>query len=379
MLKSQTKKEKIVLAGGGSGGHVMPLLSVWEFLKDEYEVLFLCSNQGKEEKILADKKVYFKTIWAGKLRRYFDWQNLVDFFKTPIGIAQSYFILRSYRPVVVLAKGGYVSVPVGIAAWLLGIPLVTHESDAVMGLANRILARFATKIAVAFPVGRYQSQDEKKMIWTGMPVRKWKYQDGDKEKIREEWGLNNQLPVIFITGGSQGAKKMNSYVMDNLDKILQFANVIHQTGELDFPRLERKKMSLTETKGKYLIYDFLIDEYDRAMVLADLVIARAGSTLADISNLAKPSILIPLPSSASNHQFYNAKSFDDMGAAVMLEERDFNKINLAVLAESILSDEERMEEMASTASTAMKTEGSAQILVDIIKDTIRQSREKNSN
>lgn len=371
-MEKKTKQEKIVLAGGGSGGHVIPLLSIWEILKDDYDVLFMCSSGGKETAVLEARGVNFRGVWAGKLRRYFDWRNLVDFFRIPVGVIQSYLILRDFQPAMVLAKGGYVSVPVGIAAWLLKIPIVTHESDAVMGLANRILARFAERIAVAFPVGRYQSQYEEKMIWTGMPVRRWKYTEKDKDEIRNKWGLDNDLPVIFITGGSQGAKKLNTYVMDGLGDILTFANVIHQTGELDFARLERKKMSLSETKGKYLIYDFMIDDFERAIILADIVLARAGSTLAEISNLAKPSILIPLPTSASNHQFHNAKSFEDMGAGIMIEERDFVKINLPTLLDSLLMDEERLEEMSSAASTAMKTEGSAQILVDIIKDVIEK-------
>ena len=366
------KRKKVVLAGGGSGGHVIPLLSIWEFLKDDYDVLFICSSHGKEKAVLEAKQVNYKGVWAGKLRRYFDWQNVIDFLKTPIGVIQSFFILRKFKPDVVLAKGGYVSVPVGVAAWLLGVPIVTHESDAVMGLANRILARFAKKIAVAFPVGRYQSRYEKKMIWTGMPVRKWKFSEANKDDIKSKWGLDNDLPVVFVTGGSQGAKKLNSYIMDSLEDMLQFTNVIHQTGELDFPRLERKKMSLTETKGKYLIYDFMIEDYDKAVIMCDLFIARSGSTLADISNLAKPSILVPLPSSASNHQFHNAKSFEDMGAGIMIEERDFAKINLSLLVRSLFEDEERLEEMSSSASTAMKTEGSSQILVDIIKDIIEE-------
>jgi len=370
MTKSEKKETKIVLAGGGSGGHVIPLLSIWEILKDEYDVLFVCSSGGKETAVLEARGVNFKGVWAGKLRRYFDWQNIVDLFRIPVGVLQSYFLLRDFKPAMVLAKGGYVSVPVGIAAWLLGIPIVTHESDAVMGLANRILARFAKRIAVAFPVGRYQSKYEQKMIWTGMPVRQWKYGEKDKKEIKRKWGLDNGLPVVFITGGSQGAKKLNSYILDGLVDILDYANVIHQTGELDFARLERKKMSLGESKGKYLIYDFMIDDFDRAIILADIVVARAGSTLAEISNLAKPSVLIPLPTSASNHQFHNAKSFEDMGAAIMIEERDFTKINLPTLLRSLIADEERMEEMSSAASTAMKTEGSAQILVDIIKSVI---------
>ncbi|MBU0647627.1 UDP-N-acetylglucosamine--N-acetylmuramyl-(pentapeptide) pyrophosphoryl-undecaprenol N-acetylglucosamine transferase [Patescibacteria group bacterium] len=369
---NKSKKKKIVLAGGGSGGHVIPLLSIYDRIKDTYDVLFVGLAGGSEMQLLDRKKIEYQTIYAGKLRRYFDLRNIIDILLVPYSIIQCLYILWRYKPDLVFTKGGNVSLPVAIAAWMLGLPILAHESDSVMGLSNSIISKFAGKIAVAFPVGCYNGYSEEKMVWAGMPIREWKVQKSDIPKARKFFALDNDLPVLLITGGSQGAVSINTYVMNNIVDLLEFCNVIHITGETDFKRVESKKINIVRGKGKYLIFDFMYDDYDRAIMIADIVISRAGSTLAELSDLAKPSILVPLPHSAGNHQYFNAKSFEDMGASVMVEERDFDRINLAVLVESILSDEERLEEMKAAAATAMMTEGSAQIISDLIDSMVEK-------
>ncbi len=363
-------KKRIVLTGGGSGGHAFPLIFIWEQIKDDYDFLFIGEQNGKEEEIVKRTKIEYKGIWAGKWRRYFSWKNFIDVLRVPIGIWQSYWIMKRWKPDLVLAKGGYVSVPVVVAAALLKIKIISHESDAIMGLANRISARYADKIAVAFPVGRYGVKYANKMIWVGMPVRRWKYRQEDEPMLRKNFSIKNDLPVLLVTGGSQGAVNVNKYVMKYLDEILKYCNVIHLTGKYDYKRVKSWREKMKNNQDRYLVYDFLFEDYEKAMVLCDLLISRAGSTLAEISNLAKPSILIPLPTSASNHQYYNAKSFEDVGASVMVEERDFDKINLAVLVKSLLFDEEGMEEMKAAAVTAMQTQGSARIVADLIDSVL---------
>lgn len=363
-------KKKIVLTGGGSGGHALPLIFIWEQIKNDYQFLYIGEKNGKEEEIVRRVGIEYKGIVAGKWRRYFSWSNFIDLWRIPIGIWQSYSILKRWQPDLVLAKGGYVSVPVVIAAHWLKIKIISHESDAIMGLANRIIARYAQKIAVAFPVGRYGSKFSEKMVWVGMPVRQWSYRQEDREKLRHHFSLKNDLPVLFVTGGSQGAVNVNKYVLRHLDELLQFCNVIHVTGKTDFDRVKKIRTDMSKNKDRYFIFDFMFEEYEKAMVMADLIISRGGSTLAEISNLAKPSILIPLPTSASNHQYYNAKSFEDVGASVMVEESDFEKINLTVLVKSLLEDEERLEEMRAAAATAMKTDGSTRIVADLIDNVL---------
>jgi len=365
-----TNKKKIVLTGGGTGGHAFPLIFIWEQIKNDYDFLYIGERNGKEEEIVKRAKIRYQGIWAGKWRRYFSLRNFIDLWRIPVGIWQSFWILRKWKPDLILAKGGYVSVPVVIAARLLKIKVISHESDAIMGLANRIIANYADKIAVAFPVGRYGNKFAKKMIWVGMPVRCWSYKQEDEPKLRKYFSIENDLPVLLVTGGSQGAVNVNKYVMKYLVEILKFCNVIHLTGKNDFERVKKWQEKLTDHKDRYLVYDFMFEDYEKAMVLCDLVISRAGSTLAEISNLAKPSILIPLPSSASNHQYYNAKSFEDVGASVMVEERDFDKINLAVLVSSLIDDEEGMEEMRAASATAMQTQGSARIVADLIESVL---------
>ncbi|MFA4931229.1 MAG: UDP-N-acetylglucosamine--N-acetylmuramyl-(pentapeptide) pyrophosphoryl-undecaprenol N-acetylglucosamine transferase [Patescibacteria group bacterium] len=364
------RKKRIVLAGGGSGGHVMPLLNVWELLKNDYDFIFMGKSRGDEEMLVKQRNIPYHGVWTGKWRRYWSWRNVIDLFTFPMGIWQSIWILYHYKPDLVFAKGGYVSLPVAVAARILGIKLVLHESDSVFGLANRLAAGFASKIAVSFPVGRYDIGYHDKMIWTGMPVRNWRVGDDNVEDIRQHFAIDNDLPVVLVTGGSQGAMNLNTYVMKHIVAILEFANVIHIAGKNDFKRVEAKKINIIRGNGKYIIYDFMYEDYDKAMILADMVVSRAGSTLAEISNLAKPSILVPLPHSASNHQYYNAKSFEDVGASVMVEERDFERINLAILVESILGDEERYEEMSAAAVTAIKTEGATQMMADLIVEEV---------
>ena len=373
---SRKKRKTILLAGGGSAGHVMPLVSVVEAIKGKYDTVFIIEKNGVEENVLKKRNIIYYGILAGKWRRYWSWQNFIDIFKVIIGIFQSIYLLFKIKPDVVLAKGGYVSIPVSVACWFWHIPLVSHESDAIMGLANKFTARIARKIGVAFPVGVYGGVNENKLVWVGMPVRKFEMDGGDLIKIGKYFGINNDLPVVFVTGGSQGAVNLNSYILKNIKEILKFCNVIHITGKKDFDRVKKIKEELELLPGKYLVYDFMYDDYGRAIVLADIVISRAGSTLAEISFMAKPSILVPLPTSASNHQYYNAKSFEDVGASIMIEERDFNKVNLAILLQSVLSDEERMEEMKAAATTAMMTEGSAQMMLDLIESVMNGEDDK---
>ncbi len=364
------KKKRIVLTGGGSGGHAIPLISIWQEIKNDYDFLYIGEKGGKEQEIVKRVGLDYRGVWAGKWRRYFSWQNYLDLGRVPVGIWQSYWILREWKPDLVLAKGGYVSVPVVLAAVLLKIKIISHESDAIMGLANRIIARYADKIAVAYPVGRYGHKYTKKMVWVGMPVREWSYKINDEKKLRKYFGIKNDLPILFVTGGSQGALHVNKYVMKHLEGLLEFCNVIHTTGRTDFRRVKEWRETLPKNKERYLIYDFMFEEYERAMVLADLIVSRGGSTLAEISSLAKPSILIPLPTAAGNHQYYNVKGFEDVGASVMVEERDFDKINLTVLVKSLLEDEEGLEEMKAAAATAMKTQGSVRIMADLIDNVL---------
>lgn len=366
------KKIKVILAGGGSGGHVFPLLNIWEYMKQDYDVLYIGEKNGKEEKWVTERGIKFQGVYAGKLRRYFDLRNIIDFFKVPIGIIQAINIIKNFKPQVVLVKGGYVSLPVAAAAWFMKIPVIEHESDLVMGLSNRIIAGIADKIAVSFPVGGYGEKYSNKMIYTGLPVREWKFKSGDVKKIKADLNIDNNLPTVFVTGGSHGAMKINSYVMEHAKEILKFANIVQVAGDLDYERVKKEQEKISGN-GKYLVYGFLSDDFNRAMFVSEIVISRASATtLAEISSLAKPSILVPLPTSASNHQYFNARSFEDMGASVMIEERDFSKINLAVLISSILDDEERYYEMSSSASAAMQTEGAGLIILDLINDLVKK-------
>lgn len=375
----KSNRKKIILAGGGSGGHITPLISVWEIIKEEYDFVYIGVRGGVGLELVSDKKILMYQIMVGKWRRYFSLLNVVDVFKFVFGVFQSLIILSKEKPNLVLAKGGYVALPVSLAAWLMRIPVIAHESDTVMGLANRIIARFAVKIAVTFPLGNYPSKYQKKLVLTGMPVRNWRAKRSDESRYRKYFGIDNDLPIVLVMGGSQGAVGLNTYVLNNIFSMLDFTNVIHITGRTDLERVQKIAGKFGKKNGKYLIFDFMLKDYEKAIFIADLIVSRSGSTsLSEISSLSKPSILVPLPTSASNHQFHNAKSFEDVGASILVEERDFDKINLSILIKSLFEDEERYEEMRASASTAMMTDGSSQILADLIADVLK-GKSNNTN
>ena len=323
---------KILLTGGGTGGHIIPLLIVVSEIRKmeaeknlkKSEYMFIGPKSDFNNSI-SDVGIKIKIIQAGKLRRYFSFENFTDIFKIIIGTIQSLYFIHKFKPTVVFSKGGFASVPPVVAAWLLKIPIVTHESDTVPGLANRIIAKFSKKILVSFYFSK-KYFSEKKVILTGNPIREEILQ-GDKTGARKFFDLNENIPTILVFGGSQGAKKINSVIVKSLPKILEKFQIIHLCGKRNYEELKIKteKMKL-KNNSRYRIYPFLSNELKDAFALYDVIISRAGaSSLFEIIALEKPSIIIPLPSSANNHQAENAKFFQDRNMIINIKEKDFKK------------------------------------------------------
>lgn len=318
---------KILLTGGGSAGHAWPIILVAKSLKKNQRVkmLYLGSRQGVEKNLAKEFNIPFMVVLSGKRRVYFSFSNYWDLFKIFIGIIQVFFILIFFRPNVIFAKGGYVTVPIIFWLKFFKIPLVIHESDVVMGRANLWAMKWAKKVCLGFPLEYYkQNFSLDKSIYTGIPVQ---------PEFLQTAIISGERPKILITGGSQGSSKINDLIFEILPELLKKYEVWHLSGKRDFSKLSEFK------NPSYRLLDFTL-EMPKLMRDADLVIARAGaSTLTEIAATGKPSIIIPLESAASDHQNANARVFQSRNAAVVLSEKNLTASSLLVIINNLISDE----------------------------------------
>ena len=331
------KNIKVLLTGGGTSGHVLPVISVSKKLQQKNcSFFYVGSKKGIEEEIAKKEQIKYFPIETGKLRRYFSFQNFVDPFKIIIGFFQSIMIIKKQKPNVVFAKGGYVTIPVVLAAFFARVPIILHESDSVMGLSNRFLLRFAKKVAVSFPLDFYSKKISKKIIYTGLPLRFdfEKKTDCDLENFK----LSKTKKTILITGGSQGAEFINQIIFQILPNLIKKHQIIHITGEFNFKKAQEEKLKLKNNSENYKCFKYLHKDMLCALKLADLIITRAGAnTLFEIAYLKKPSIIIPLPGAASDHQNKNADFFQQQKAALILRQNDFSASELENKIENLLS------------------------------------------
>ncbi len=316
---------RIVLTGGGTAGHVVPNFAVIEELKKSgnHEFLYIGSSSGVEKNMVKEFGIDYRGIACGKLRRYFSFQNFLDFFKVPIGIIQACFALRKFKADVVFSKGGFVGLPVVLASYFLRIPSVIHESDLAPGLANKISARFATKICVSFPeTKKFFDKFSKKVVVTGNPIRAF-ISEGVAEKGFALTGLNQNMPVLLIIGGSQGAKQINDIVRKMLPKLLEKFQVVHLCG--------KGNIDDSVAKEGYVQYEYLNHELPDVFAMCDVVVKRGGAnSLSELAFLKKKVVVIPLAFGASRgDQIQNAEFFaDKLGWIVLdgeIEEDDFLK------------------------------------------------------
>ena len=332
----------VAFAGGGTAGHVFPGLAVAARLGRR--IVWIGSTGGVEKQLVADAGIDYRAIPAGKLRRYLSLRNLTDLMRTAAGIVASLRIFRRDRPALLFSKGGFVSVPPVIAAWLRGIPAWTHESDFDPGLATRINMRFCEKVLVSFPetLDFLPANCREKAIVTGNPVREALY-SAQPRRGRAFVGCGDGQSMLLVIGGSLGSSFVNTLISRSLPRLLPRFFVVHQMGARDFSAAPREN---------YFTAPFFRDELPDIMAAADLVISRAGAnTLAEIATLARPSILIPLPSSGSRgDQLRNAAFFRARGASVVLEEDAATPEALVSILESLFEGTETRAEMSRCAS-----------------------------
>jgi UDP-N-acetylglucosamine--N-acetylmuramyl-(pentapeptide) pyrophosphoryl-undecaprenol N-acetylglucosamine transferase len=310
---------RVVLTGGGTGGHAYPVVAVAQevrALDPEAVFLWIGSSGGQEREVAQQVDIAFKTVPTGKLRRYFSIKTLLDVIKIPFGVARAMALLSEFKPDVVFSKGGFVSYPTVLAAWLKDIPILLHESDSVPGLANRRVASKATLIATSFPIVP-QELPASKTVFTGQPIRP-EVLRGSADRAREHFKLSNDRPVLAIFGGSQGAVSLNQAIVQVLPDLLPHFQIIHQVGAKNLEDV-RETQAKYEAQG-YRAVGFLEDELADVYALADIILSRSGGQIHEYAALGKPVILIPLPGSGSNHQVMNAFTLQRQGAASMLEQ-----------------------------------------------------------
>lgn len=339
---------RIALTGGGTGGHIFPIVAVVRKIKElagekgEIEFLFIGPDGGLEKQVMEKEFIPAKKIQCGKLRRYFSFSTLADFFaRIPVGIAQSLWYLLVFMPDAVFAKGGYASFPVVVAAWLYRIPVILHESDATPGLANQILSRLAKRVAVSFS-GSESFFPERKVFFSGNPVRE-ELTGGSKEEAIKKFGLDPGRKTILVMGGSQGARIINRAVLAVLPKLLKKWQVIHITGPKEFESVahEAGKMGVKAGRDGYFPKAFLMEEMPLALAAADLVVSRAGAnSISEIAANAKPSIIVPIDGSANSHQEQNAFILSQSGAAIVLEQGNLGENIFLEKIGKIIEDKE---------------------------------------
>lgn len=361
--------------GGGSGGHVTPVVAVLSEIKKiapDAKIRFWCDRKFEEQakSIVGnfDKNIPVHVITAGKLRRYHHltvlrqllWPSLVlrnirDFFLVGVGFFQSFFKLIIWRPDVVFTKGGYVCLPVGIAAKILRIPLAIHDSDAHPGLTNRVLGKWADKIMTGAPLDCY-SYPKQKSQYVGIPIASTfrKFSDYEKADAKLKWGVVNNRPLVVITGGGLGATRINDTVIKVLNDLLKFCSVILVSGNGQYNEL---KAVAPANSDSFRLHAFISSNIESLFGAADVVIARAGATtILELAASAKTTILIPNAKLTGGHQVKNAKVYKDSNAVEIVDE-DKMLENPEILVDAIsrlLNNPEDSLEMAKRFNSFSK-------------------------
>ncbi|MFC1632820.1 undecaprenyldiphospho-muramoylpentapeptide beta-N-acetylglucosaminyltransferase [Patescibacteria group bacterium] len=350
---------RLLVAGGGTGGHVTPIVAVikaFQAMDPQAEILWLGQKKSLEEKFAKNNNISFKTIPAGKVRRYFSLRNIVDLIRAPFGVMSAWFKIGGFKPDVVFGKGGYVSYPVGLAANLRGVPLVIHESDSVPGAANQRLAGRAAAIAVAYDEAKpyFTATEQERIFITGNPLRPEIY-DGNRERGLQEFGLSADKPVLFITGGSQGAQALNDAIAAILPNILEFTQVIHQVGEKNIAQFTELGQQYYETG--YRAYPFIDKQMADAYASASAIISRASAnTLSEISAWQIPAIIIPLPTAARDHQRQNALVYGTRKAAIVLEQENLIPRFFLQKINEVMSSQELRDELKNNIANLYQPE-----------------------
>lgn len=369
---------KIVFTGGQTGGHFYPIISIAQdlrkIIREEHLIepqMYFMAPDPYNRAVLFDNNIAYKRVMSGKQRIYASFLNFLDKFKIGFGIIEATWKLFWIYPDIVVSKGGYGSVPVVFAAKLLGIPIIIHESDSAPGRANLWASKYATKIAVSYPEAAHYF-DEKKVAWTGNPVR-----DEIKKPILEGahayLQFDPNVKTLLILGGSQGAQIINNMIIDTLPELVEDYQIVHQTGKNNYKEVKETTDLLLKSNphsDRYACFPYL---NDIAMKMsggaADLIISRAGSTIFEIASWGKPSIIIPISDTNNDHQRKNAYNYARAGACIVIEENNLTPEIFVAEIKRLFSRPELTEQMSVSATKFSKHDAGRLIARQII-DTL---------
>ena len=340
----------IVLTGGGSAGHVTPNMALIPTLQKHFDRIFYIGTNGIEKQIVKEFNIPFMEIEAVKLIRSLNLKNLLIPFKLFSSINQSKRILKKIKPSVVFSKGGFVSLPVVIAAKKLGIPVVSHESDYTMGLANKIITKYAKVVCTSFSK---TASLNKKCVFTGSPIRQT-IKKGKAEVGKKITNIRSDKKTIMFFGGSLGSKKINDVVFESLDELLKSYNIIHITGKNNDKKISKKDYYSTPFSN----------QIEHLFALSDIVVCRAGSnSIFELLSINKPMVLVPLSKKTSRgDQIENAESFEQLGYAKVLHEENLCKETLIETIKNL-----DIEKMSSKMRTSKLQNGNENIVNQILK------------
>ncbi len=366
---------KILFTGGGTGGHFYPIIAVAQAIREIADTeklvgieLYYVSDDPYDKRVLFENNIIYSEVSAGKIRRYFSFQNFIDIFKTFAGIVSAIGKLFIIYPDVVFGKGGYASFPALVAAWILRIPVIIHESDSMPGRVNLWASKFAQKIAVSYPEAANFFPKEK-VAFTGNPLRR-EILSPITRGAHEFLELERGVPVIFVTGGSQGALNINDVLIDIVPNLVTKYQIVHQTGQTNFLETQRRAQFLLDTsefKKRYKPFAYLNETALRMIGgIANLAITRAGSTVFELAVWGVPSIVIPIPEEISHDQRSNAFAYARSGGAIVIEEKNLSATILESEIERLMSSPETLDLMKEKALVFSPKDAAFKIAKELI-------------
>ncbi len=362
-MSRRGNRNRVLFAGGGTGGHLFPAIAVAEQIKEmnkETEILFVGTRSKIEGKVVPELGYNFKSIWIKGFSRRFEWENLLFPLKLFVSLIQSLIINLKFLPDVAIGSGGYVSGPVIFGSSIIGAKIILLEQNSYPGITTKLLERFANEVHISFNDSRDYLKRQDIVHFTGNPVRKYLGTE-KKSTALEKFELNLEYKTLLILGGSLGAASINKAIKENVDELLNNdVQIIWQTGKNYIDEYR----NLTSSKVK--VFEF-IDDMNAAYSACDLLLARAGATtIAEILVLGIPSVLVPSPNVAEDHQYYNAKSLTDKNAAVLIKDDEL----IAILFErvmAIINSDEKLKELKQNAFKLAKPESAKRIAKNVLR------------
>ncbi|SKA83423.1 UDP-N-acetylglucosamine-N-acetylmuramylpentapeptide N-acetylglucosamine transferase [Caloramator quimbayensis] len=365
---------RVIISGGGTGGHIYPGVAVAKKIKEKYsecEILFIGSENGLEKKLVPKEGFEIKLISVEGLNKKITLKTPSAVIKAFKGYFQASNIIKGFKPDIVIGTGGYVCGPVVLSAALKGIPTIIHEQNAFPGMTNKILSHFTSKIAITFKESE-KYFPKNKVVFTGNPIRS-QILNTNKTKSRGIWNFDNNKPLILVVGGSRGAKNINNAVSEIIPSLIQNnIQLLFVTGEQQYDEIVRKlNYKKSDKRFRGIVIEPYIFNMQDALGACDIIISRAGATiLSEITALGIPAILIPSPYVANNHQEYNAMSLEQNGAAVVIKE---NQLKSDIFKDQILNlvnNKEMLKKMSQNSSKLAVIDASEKIC-KIIEELIK--------